>query len=105
MINPAELTLEPFYKIHDARLYDVLVGTIKFWLQELYRFINENWKRKTCPWETHHWLCTIGEQQPEVDHAMQSEKSNKGNNLNEFFREARRRLFQLWSCYKIRNLI
>jgi len=30
-----------------------------------------------------------GEQQPEVDHAMLSEKSNKGNNLNEFFREAR----------------
>ena len=30
-----------------------------------------------------------GEQQPEVDHAMLIEKSNKGNNLNEFFREAR----------------
>ncbi|MBV5349549.1 hypothetical protein JZU61_07905, partial [bacterium] len=29
-----------------------------------------------------------GEQQPETDHAMQQEKSNKGNNLNEFFREA-----------------
>jgi hypothetical protein len=31
----------------------------------------------------------VGEQQPETDHAMQAEKSNKGNNLNEFFREAR----------------
>ena len=30
-----------------------------------------------------------GEQQPETDHAMLMEKSNKGNNLNEFFREAR----------------
>jgi hypothetical protein len=30
-----------------------------------------------------------GEQQPETDHALQLEKSNKGNNLNEFFREAR----------------
>jgi len=30
-----------------------------------------------------------GEQQPETDHAMQMEKSNKGNNMNEFFREAR----------------
>jgi len=30
----------------------------------------------------------IGEQQPETDHAMLLEKSNKGNNLNEFFREA-----------------
>jgi len=29
-----------------------------------------------------------GEQQPETDHALQLEKSNKGNNLNEFFREA-----------------
>lgn len=30
-----------------------------------------------------------GEQQPETDHGMQLEKSNKGNNLNEFFREAK----------------
>ena len=30
-----------------------------------------------------------GEQQPETDHAMKLEKSNKGNNLNEFYREAR----------------
>jgi hypothetical protein len=31
---------------------------------------------------------TPGEQQPEVDHAIQSYNSNSGNNLDEFYREA-----------------
>jgi hypothetical protein len=30
-----------------------------------------------------------GEQQPETDHGMQKENSGTGNNLNEFYREAR----------------
>jgi hypothetical protein len=32
---------------------------------------------------------SAGEQQPETDHAMQQEKARTGNNVNEFWREAR----------------
>ena len=89
MANPAELTLEPFSKIHDARY-------MMYWLAlsnsgyKAYTDSLANIEKEKLALEKR----TIdqvapGEQQPEVDHAMQQEKSNKGNNLNEFFREAR----------------
>jgi hypothetical protein len=89
MGNPAELTLEPFYKIHDARY-------MMYWLAltnsgyKAYTDSLANIEKEKLALEKR----TIdkvapGEQQPETDHAMQLEKSNKGNNLNEFFREAR----------------
>ena len=89
MINPAELTLEPFYKIHDARymMYWLALSNsgYKNYTDSLTKIENEKLalEKRTID------HVAIGEQQPEVDHAMQSEKSNKGNNLNEFFREAR----------------
>jgi len=89
MENPAELILEPFYKIHDARY-------MMYWLAlsnsgyKAYTDSLTNIEKDRLALEKR----TIdqvapGEQQPETDHAMQQEKSNKGNNLNEFFREAR----------------
>jgi uncharacterized protein len=89
MINPAELTLEPFYKIHDARY-------MMYWLAlsnsgyKAYTDSLANIEKEKLALEkrTIDYVAT-GEQQPEVDHAMQMEKSNKGNNLNEFYREAR----------------
>jgi len=89
MINPAELTLEPFYKIHDARymMYWLALSNsgYKNYTDSLTKIENEKLalEKRTID------HVAIGEQQPEVDHAMQLEKSNKGNNLNEFFREAR----------------
>ncbi|HEY3388987.1 MAG TPA: glycoside hydrolase family 127 protein [Prolixibacteraceae bacterium] len=88
MGNPAELTLEPFYKIHDARY-------MMYWLAlsnsgyKTYTDSLANIEKEKLALEKR----TIdqvapGEQQPETDHAMQLEKSNKGNNLNEFFRDA-----------------
>jgi uncharacterized protein len=89
MINPAELTLEPFYKIHDARY-------MMYWLAlsnsgyKAYTDSLANIEKEKLALEkrTIDRVAT-GEQQPETDHSMQQEKSNKGNNLNEFFREAR----------------
>jgi len=89
MINQADLTLEPFANIHDARY-------MIYWLA----LTNSGYKAYTdslAKIETEKLALekrTIdyvmpGEQQPETDHAMQVEKSNKGNNMNEFFREAR----------------
>jgi len=89
MENPAELTLEPFYKIHDARY-------MMYWLAlsnsgyKAYTDSLANIEKEKLALENRTIdQVAIGEQQPETDHAMQLEKSNKGNNLNEFFREAR----------------
>ena len=89
MINPAELTLEPFYKIHDARymMYWLALSNsgYKAYVDSLTNIEKEKLalEKRTIDY------VAIGEQQPETDHAMKLEKSNKGNNLNEFYREAR----------------
>ena len=89
MANPAELTLEPFSKIHDSRymMYWLALSNsgYKAYTDSLANIENEKLalEKRTID------QVAPGEQQPEVDHAIQQEKSNKGNNLNEFFREAR----------------
>jgi uncharacterized protein len=88
MGNPAELTLEPFYKIHDARymMYWLALSNsgYKAYTDSLANIEKEKLDIEKSTIDQ----VAIGEQQPETDHAMQLEKSNKGNNLNEFFREA-----------------
>ena len=89
MINPEELTLEPFYKIHDARY-------MMYWLAltnsgyQAYVDSLANIEREKLALEkrTVDYVAT-GEQQPETDHAMQKEKSGTGNNQNQFYRDAR----------------
>ncbi len=89
MINPVELTLEPFYKIHDARymMYWLALSNsgYKSYTDSLAKIESEKLalENRTIDY------VAIGEQQPETDHAMQMENSTKGNNLNEFYREAR----------------
>jgi uncharacterized protein len=88
MINPLELTLEPFYQIHDARY-------MIYWLAltnkgyQAYVDSLENIEKEKLALEkrTIDYVAT-GEQQPETDHAMQAERSNTGDNFNEFWREA-----------------
>ncbi len=88
MINPAELTLEPFYTIHDARY-------IMYWLSltnsgyKAYTDSLANIEKEKLALEkrTIDYVAT-GEQQPETDHGMQKENSGTGNNLNEFYRDA-----------------
>ena len=89
MVNPAELTLEPFYKIHDARymMYWLALSNTGY---KAYTDSLANVEKEKLALEKRTIdQVAIGEQQPETDHAMQLEKSNKGNNLNEFYREAR----------------
>jgi len=88
MANPAGLTLEPFYKIHDSRY-------MMYWLAlshagyKAYTDSMANIEKEKLALENRTIdKVATGEQQPETDHVLQSEKSNKGNNLNEFFREA-----------------
>ena len=89
MVNPAQITLEPFYQIHDSRYmmywlaltnndYNAYVDSLTKIEKEKVE-LEKRTIDKVAP----------GEQQPETDHAMESEHSNMGNNLNEHFREAR----------------
>ena len=88
MINPEELTLEPFYTIHDARYmmyWLALTGSgYKTYLDSLADLEKEKLvlEKRTID------FVAPGEQQPETDHGMQKENSNTGNNLNHFWREA-----------------
>jgi DUF1680 family protein len=88
MENPAELILEPFYKIHDSRymMYWLALSNsgYKHYTDSLTKIESEKLALEKLTLDK----VLPGEQQPEADHAMLSDKSNKGNNLNEFFREA-----------------
>ena len=89
MINPMELTLEPYYQIHDARY-------MMYWLaltNDRYRtYVDSLAKiekaRLAIEKRTIDFVAT-GEQQPETDHAMLKENSSSGNQFNEFWRDAR----------------
>jgi len=89
MINPVELTLEPFYKIHDARYMMYWLALSNSGYKAYVDSLTNIEKEKLALENRTIDQVAVGEQQPETDHAMQLEKSNKGNNLNEFFREAR----------------
>ena len=88
MINPISVLMEPFYKVHNARymMYwmaltnngyhsylDSLVAVEKARLDLENRTIDQ---------------VDPGEQQPETDHHLESEKSRTGNLLDEFWRDA-----------------
>jgi uncharacterized protein len=88
MINPAELTLEPFYKIHDARYMMYWLALTNSGYKDYVDSLANIEEEKLALEKRTIDYVAIGEQQPETDHAMQMENSNKGNNLNEFFREA-----------------
>jgi hypothetical protein len=89
MENPAELTLEPFYKIHDSRYMMYWLALSNSGYKAYTDSLTNIEKEKLALEKRTIDQVAPGEQQPETDHAMQLEKSNKGNNLNEFFREAR----------------
>jgi DUF1680 family protein len=89
MVNPVELTLEPFYKIHDARymMYWLALSNsgYKAYVDSLQNIEKEKLALEN---RTIDYVAT-GEQQVETDHAMQKDSSETGNNMNEFYRQAR----------------
>ncbi len=89
MINKMELTLEPFYRIHDARyMMYWLTLTNSGYKAYVDSLANIEKEKLALEKRTIDYVAT-GEQQPETDHAMQKENSNTGNNLNQFYRDAR----------------
>ena len=81
----ANLLLEPFYEVHDARyMMYWMVLTDPAILEKLKKeqaealALDEKTVDKVSP----------GEQQPEADHRMQKENSSTGNHQGEFYRDA-----------------
>jgi len=89
VVNPTELILEPFYQIHDSRYMMYWLSLTNSGYKSYVDSIASVEKEKLALQKRTIDFVMPGEQQPEVDHAMQTEKSTKGNNLNEFSREAR----------------
>lgn len=89
MVNPVELTFEPFFQIHDSRYMMYWLALSNLGYKAYVDSIANLEKEKIALQKRTIDYVMPGEQQPETDHAMLQEKSNTGNNLNEFFREAR----------------
>jgi uncharacterized protein len=88
MINPIHVELEPFYKIHDARymMYWMALSNAQYhsYLDSISSAEKEilALEKRTID------FVAPGEQQPEVDHAIQSSQSRSGSNQDQFYREA-----------------
>jgi len=89
MINPEKVMLEPFYQIHDARymMYWMVLSKTQY-SSYVDSIANAEKEKLTLQKRTIDFVAS-GEQQPEADHLIQSSNSNTGNNLNEFWRDAR----------------
>ena len=88
MVNSSNLVLEPFYRIHDARymMYWMALTGTKY--QSYLDSIAGLEKEKLALQKRTLDFVAPGEQQPEVDHALQSEQSRKGSFMGEFWRDA-----------------
>jgi uncharacterized protein len=88
MINPADLTLEPFYGIHDARYMMYWLSLTNSGYKAYTDSLAQIEKAKLALEKRTIDHVATGEQQPETDHALQKENSGTGNDLNEFYRDA-----------------
>lgn len=94
LVNPINFVFEPFFRIHDARY-------MMYWMalsNEQYRSYLDSIavleKQKLQLQQRTIDFVAPGEQQPEVDHDMQSQHSNTGNYQDEFWRDARNGFFK-----------
>jgi hypothetical protein len=88
MINPVTVVLEPFFTIHDARYMMYWMALTGTQYQSYLDSLAAAEKEKSALQKRTIDFVTTGEQQPEVDHAMQSSQSHSGNLLDEFWRDA-----------------
>jgi hypothetical protein len=88
MVNPIKVLLEPFYQIHDARYMMYWMALTGTQYRSYLDSIAADEKEKLALENRTIDFVAPGEQQPEVDHKMQSSNSNSGTNLDEFWRDA-----------------
>lgn len=88
MINPVDVIFEPFYNIHDSRymMYWMALSSTQY--QSYLDSIATLEKEKLALQARTVDFVATGEQQPEVDHAMQNSQSRAGTFLDEFWRDA-----------------
>ncbi len=89
MINPMNLILEPFFQIHDARYMIYWLALTNAGYKVYVDSLASIEKEKLALEKRTIDFVATGEQQPETDHAMKKENSETGNNVNEFWRDAR----------------
>lgn len=88
MVNPIDVKLEPFSKVHDARYMMYWLTLTNKGYQAYMDSLSVIEKEKIILDKLTLDFVAPGEQQPETDHAMQQENSKSGNANQEFFREA-----------------
>lgn len=88
MINPVNVVLEPFFKIHDARYMMYWMALTSTQYQSYLDSLARVEKQKLALEKRTVDFVASGEQQPEADHAMQRSNSNSGNSMDEFWRDA-----------------
>lgn len=88
LINPINVQLQPFYQIYDARYMMYWMALSNDGYQKYIDSIAVSEKEKLDLEKRTVDFITPGEQQPEVDHTMQNDKSRTGNNHDQMFREA-----------------
>jgi hypothetical protein len=88
LINPIEVTLQPFYQIHDVRymMYWMALSNTQYksYLDSLSAVEKGKLEQEKRTID----FVAPGEQQPEVDHAMQSDRSRSGTAHDNMYREA-----------------
>ena len=89
LVNPINIVFEPFFKIHDARYMMYWMALNNKQYKSYVDSISVLEKEKLALQKRTIDFVAPGEQQPEVDHAMERQNSNTGNNLDEFWRDAR----------------
>ncbi|MGN6402844.1 MAG: beta-L-arabinofuranosidase domain-containing protein [Flavisolibacter sp.] len=88
VINPIQIELQPFFQIYDARYMMYWMALSSEGYKKYIDSIAVSEKEKLDLEKRTVDFVHPGEQQPEVDHQMKSDKSRAGNNQDQMFREA-----------------
>ncbi|MGZ3939760.1 MAG: DUF6805 domain-containing protein, partial [Flavisolibacter sp.] len=89
LINPINVVFEPFFKIHDARYMMYWMALSKNQYRSYLDSVAIIEKQKLELQKRTIDFVAPGEQQPEADHEMGKQASGTGNNMDEFWRDAR----------------
>jgi uncharacterized protein len=87
--NPIEADLEPFYQIHDSRYMMYWLALTNAGYKTYVDSLSSIEKAKVALEKRTIDYVAPGEQQPETDHKMKTDKSGRGNTENTFYRDAR----------------
>lgn len=88
MENPVAVELEPFYSIHDARYMMYWMALTNSQYRSYLDSLSVAEKEAIALQARTVDAVAPGEQQPEVDHGMQTSRSRTGTNQDRFYREA-----------------